>query len=111
MEALTIILHLNGKEKEFSTPNFITGALFRTAAEITEDLESNDPERIYTSRQSEFICEVFGNKFTAEEFEQGIDSRLLYRTIYATANYVIGNIVEASKILNPETAEEAEPGE
>ncbi|MFS3914323.1 phage tail assembly chaperone G [Bacillus australimaris] len=111
MEALTITLHLNGKKKKFSTPNFITGALFRTAAEITEDLESNDPERIYTSRQSEFICEVFGNKFTAEEFEQGIDSRLLYRTIYATANYVIGNIVEASKILNPETAEETEPGE
>ncbi|MGM0916573.1 MULTISPECIES: phage tail assembly chaperone G [unclassified Bacillus (in: firmicutes)] len=111
MEALTITLHLNGKKKKFSTPNFITGALFRTAAEITEDLESNDPERIYTSRQSEFICEVFGNKFTAEEFEQGIDSRFLYRTIYATANYVIGNIVEASKILNPETAEEAEPGE
>lgn len=111
MEVLTITLHLNGKKKKFSTPNFITGVLFRTAAEITEDLESNDPERIYTSKQSEFICEVFGNKFTAEEFEKGIDSRLLYRTIYATANYVIGNIVEASKILNPETAEEAEPGE
>ncbi|WP_111292197.1 phage tail assembly chaperone G [Bacillus safensis] len=111
MEALTITLHLNGKKKKFSTPSFITGALFRTAVEVTEDFESNDPERIYTSRQSEFICEVFGNKFTAEEFEKGIDSRVLSRTIYATANYVIGNIVEASKILNPETVEEAEPGE
>ncbi|MFB8734623.1 phage tail assembly chaperone G [Bacillus sp. SL00103] len=40
--------------------------MFRTAVEVTEDFESNDPERIYTSAQSEFICEVFGNKFTAE---------------------------------------------
>lgn len=111
MEALTITLHLNGKKKEFSTPSFITGALFRTAVEIIEDLESNDPERFYTSAQTEFVCKIFGNKFIAEEFEQGIDSRLLTRTIYATAHYVIGNIVEASNILNPETAEEAEPGE
>ncbi|MDM5320931.1 hypothetical protein QUF57_13205 [Bacillus pumilus] len=111
MEALTITLHLNGKEKEFSTPSFITGALFRTAVEIIEDLESNDPERFYTSAQTEFICKVFGNKFTAEEFGNGIDARLLTKTIYATAHYVIGNIVEASNILNPETAEEEEPGE
>ncbi|WP_420834695.1 hypothetical protein [Bacillus zhangzhouensis] len=54
---------------------------------------------------------MFGNKFTAEEFDNGIDARLLTKTIFATAHYVIGNIVEASNILNPESAEEEEPGE
>ncbi|MES9748289.1 hypothetical protein ACUXP3_000854 [Bacillus altitudinis] len=111
MEALTITLHLNGKKKKFSTPSFITGELFRTAVEIVEDFESNDPERFHTSAQTEFICNVFGNKFTAEEFDTGIDARLLTKTIFATAQYVIGNIAEASNILNPEAAKEAEPGE
>ncbi|WP_423055786.1 phage tail assembly chaperone G, partial [Bacillus atrophaeus] len=46
MEPISINLRINGKNKKFVTPNFISGKLFRDAAEITEDIESTDPERI-----------------------------------------------------------------
>ncbi|MEC1037642.1 phage tail assembly chaperone G [Bacillus licheniformis] len=110
MEPISINLRINGKNKKFVTPNFISGKLFRDAAEIAEDIESTDPERIYTEKQIEFICAAFGNKFSADEFENGIDARLVTRTIYGTANYVLGNIAEASQILNPDPKDGEEPG-
>ncbi|WP_077736754.1 phage tail assembly chaperone G [Bacillus sonorensis] len=110
MEPISINLRINDKNKKFVTPNFISGKLFRDAAEIAEDIESTDPERIYTEKQIEFICAAFGNKFSADEFENGIDARLVTRTIYGTANYVLGNIAEASQILNPDSKEGEEPG-
>lgn len=112
MEALTITLKINGKNKKFATPNFISGKLFRSASAIAEDFESNDTDRLFTEKQNEFVCNVFGNKFTLDDFENGIDSRLAARTIYATANYVLGNIAEASAILNPDQdLDGEEPGE
>ncbi|UQZ41370.1 phage tail assembly chaperone G [Bacillus subtilis] len=112
MEALTITLRIDGKDKKFVTPDFISGKLFRSAAAIAEDFESNDTDRLFTGEQNEFVCNVFGNKFTLDQFEEGIDSRLAGRTIYATANYVLGNITEASTLLNPDqNADGEEPGE
>ncbi|AVI46769.1 MULTISPECIES: phage tail assembly chaperone G [Bacillus] len=110
MEPISINIRINGKNKKFVTPNFISGKLFRDAAEIAEDIESTDPERIYTEKQIEFVCDAFGNKFTADDFENGIDARLVTRTIYGTANYVLGNIAEASRILNPDPNDGEEPG-
>ncbi|MCY8385674.1 hypothetical protein MOC94_21250 [Bacillus haynesii] len=110
MESISINLRVNGKNKKFVTPNFISGKLFREAAEIAEDIESTDPERIYTEKQIEFICAAFGNKFSTDDFENGIDARLVTRTIYGTANYVLGNIAEASQILNPDSKDGEESG-
>ncbi|MCY8241812.1 phage tail assembly chaperone G [Bacillus haynesii] len=110
MEPISINLRINGKNKKFVTPNFISGKLFREAAEITEDIESTDAERIFTAKQIEFVCDAFGNKFSVDEFENGIDARLVTRTIYGTANYVLGNIAEASQILNPDSKDGEEPG-
>ncbi|MED1742202.1 hypothetical protein P4U97_22360 [Bacillus swezeyi] len=110
MEPISINLRINGKNKKFVTPNFISGKLFREAAEITEDIESTDADRLFTEKQIEFVCDAFGNKFTVDEFENGIDARLVTRTIYGTANYVLGNIAEASQILNPDSKDGEEPG-
>ncbi|KYC67993.1 hypothetical protein B4092_3908 [Bacillus licheniformis] len=110
MEPISINLRINDKNKKFVTPNFISGKLFREAAEITEDIESTDAERIFTEKQIEFVCNTFGNKFSVDEFENGIDARLVTRTIYGTANYVLGNIAEASRILNPDPNDGEEPG-
>ncbi|MCO4849979.1 phage tail assembly chaperone G [Bacillus vallismortis] len=112
MEALTITLKIDGKDKKFVTPDFISGKLFRSASAIAEDFESNDTDRLFTEKQNEFVCNAFGNKFTLDDFENGIDARVAARTIYATATYVLGNITEASAILNPDkNADGEKPGE
>ncbi|ATH95177.1 hypothetical protein ACH95_22300 [Bacillus glycinifermentans] len=108
MEPISITLKIDGKNKKFATPKFIPGKLFRLAAEITEDFESNDPDRLFTEKQIEFICAAFGDKFTLDEFENGIDSRMITRTIYGTANYVLGNIAEASQLLSPDQKKDGE---
>ncbi|MED3600979.1 hypothetical protein P4472_02960 [Bacillus subtilis] len=51
MEALTITLRIDGKDKKFVTPDFISGKFFRTAAAIAEDFESNDDERLFTENK------------------------------------------------------------
>ncbi|MEH7102747.1 hypothetical protein V7102_02770 [Bacillus velezensis] len=112
MEALSITLRLDGKDKKFVTPDHITGLLFRKAAKIADDFESQDEERIFTDEQIEFVCNTFGQRFTTDEFEEGIDARLAGRTIYAVANYVMGNITEAAALLhNGEIPTGDEPGE
>ncbi|AYV19457.1 MULTISPECIES: phage tail assembly chaperone G [Bacillus] len=112
MEALSITLRLDGKDKKFVTPDHITGLLFRKAAKITDDFESQDSERLFTDEQIEFVCNTFGQKFTPDEFEEGIDSRLAGRTIFAAAQYVLGNIADATALLNGEEIPSGEePGE
>lgn len=109
MENLTIVLNLEGKEKKFVTPDFISGLKFRRAAEIAEKIETG---QVYDGEDLDsmisFVCELFDHKFTIEEFEEGTDSRVLLKTIYGVTCFVVGNIAKASEILGGEAPKDEE---
>ncbi len=109
MENLTIVLNLEGKEKKFVTTDFIKGSMFRKAADVASIYET---DAVYDSDDLDgmisFVCELFNHQFTMDEFEDGTDSRNLMKTIYGVANYVMGNIAEASALLSGEIEKDAE---
>lgn len=109
MENLTIVLKLEGKEKKFVTPDFINGLMFRKAADVAAIYETGsiyDPNDL--DGMISFVCELFNHQFTIDEFEEGTDSRKLMATIYGVANFVMGNIAEASALLGGEVEKDAE---
>ncbi|KNE19672.1 phage tail assembly chaperone G [Virgibacillus pantothenticus] len=106
MKNVSITLKLDGKQKKFVTPNFIPGVLFRKAAECAEMVEQGELSGQDLDALVSFVCEVFNHKFTIEEFEEGTDSRLIGKTIYAVINYVMGNVTAASELLGGEVKEE-----
>lgn len=109
MENVTIVLKLEGKEKKFVTPDFISGVHLRKAAEIANMIETstaydgNDFDAMIS-----FVCEQFDHKFTIEEFEEGTDARKLLSTIYGVANFVMNNVELASQLLGGDIEKDAE---
>jgi hypothetical protein len=101
MNSMTIVLIIENEEKRFVSPSFIPGKFFRKASEIADNFEGRDEDgKINLDNQMQFVCDVFGNQFDINQFENGIDSRKLLKTVYATVNYVIGNIEQASMLLS-----------
>lgn len=81
LKALTITLRKEDGKQQTYTTDFISGKMLRRAMEIRSQLEgiNENPEAltdVYT-----YFSEAFGKQFTAEEFEDGIDSRLMTDTI------------------------------
>ncbi|MCP1124561.1 hypothetical protein NKR74_14820 [Bacillus sp. 3103sda1] len=103
MENLTLVLKINDEDKRFVSPDFISGKLFRQASDIATAFESGNGEKFELDKNSKFVCDVYGNQFTVDEFEEGTDSRKMMKTIYAVVNYVIGNIEKASALLAAES--------
>ncbi|NUK30987.1 hypothetical protein HT574_13095 [Parageobacillus sp. VR-IP] len=99
MQSLSITLRIDGKNKRFVTPAFISGKLFRQASEIAEEIESGDSKKFDFDKYFQFVCDAFGNQFDVNQLEEGLDSRLVIKTIFAVVNYVIGNIEQASALL------------
>jgi hypothetical protein len=99
MKSLSIVLKIDGKDKRFVTPAFISGKLFRQASEIAEEIESFDNKKFDLDKYLQFVCDVFGNKFDVNQLEEGLDARMIIKTIFAVVNYVIGNIEQASALL------------
>jgi hypothetical protein len=100
MNSMTIVLIIENEEKRYVSPSFIPGKLFRKASEIAENFEGKVEGNLDLDNQMQFVCDAFGNQFDINQFENGIDSRKLLKTVYATVNYVIGNIEQASMLLS-----------
>ncbi|KXG09952.1 hypothetical protein AT864_01512 [Anoxybacillus sp. P3H1B] len=99
MQTISITLKIDGKDKRFVTPAFISGKLFRLASEIAEEIESANSENFDLDKYLQFVCDAFGNKFDVDQLEEGLDARMMMKTIFAVVNYVIGNIEHASMLL------------
>lgn len=96
---LSIVLEIEGKEKRFVTPKRVKGSLWREAAMVSEEIEQHEVIIADLDSHMQFVCNVFDNQFTLSEFEDGIDSRDLIKTIYASAIFVMGQVTVASEML------------
>lgn len=96
---ITLSLEIDEKERKFVTPTKIQGSLWREAAIIAEEIESGDTIIADLDSYIQFVCNVFGNKFTIDEFENGVDARDLIKIIYAVVIFVMGQVTVASEML------------
>lgn len=96
---LTVILEIEEKEKRYVTPKRVKGSLWREAAMVAEEIEQHELLIADLDSHMQFVCNVFDNQFTLSEFEDGIDSRDLVKTIYAAAIFVMGQVSVASEML------------
>lgn len=101
MEKMKVSLFIDGKEKTFYSPNFISGRIGREAADLEEKYLINQNGKFEETQTEvldifvDFLCRAFGNQFTADEFYDGIDSRVMYKTIPAFFKYVSTGVVTA----------------
>jgi len=66
--------------KTFVT-NKIKARLARRALEVKKEVNFNDITPESLDILADFACEVYKNKFTRDEFYDGLDSDLLYPTL------------------------------
>lgn len=92
---MTIELLIEGKRKIFKLPSFISGRMIRKAVTFTKnDLSNIDEEQL--DELIGFVANVFGDKFTIDEFYDGIDARKMMETIGNTIFFIINGTVEAA---------------
>lgn len=91
---MKIELIIDGKKKSFQFPSFIAGRLVREAVAFTKmDLTNIDEEGL--DKMVGYVVNVYGNKFTLDDFYDGIDARHLMDVLGDTILSVVNGTVEA----------------
>lgn len=96
---ITLYVEINGIDKPFVTPRRVPGSLWRQAALIAEEIESNESAIADLDSQLQFVCDVFGNQFDIGQLEDGVDARDLMKVVYAVTIFVMGQVSVASEML------------
>lgn len=92
---MNIELLIEGKKKTFKIPSFIPGRMVRKAVSFTKkDLNNIDEESL--DDMIEYVVNVFGDKFTIDEFYDGIDARIMLDVIAETITTIVNGTVEAA---------------
>lgn len=78
----------DGTERTYST-DFISGKMLRRAMEIRKELTqiAENPDAL--NEVYAYFSDAFGKQFTAEQFEEGIDSREMTDTLAHYINAII----------------------
>lgn len=87
---LKITLNIKGEEKTF-TPTFISGRVFRNTLKLAK-IDVNKVDENMSDEFAKYICDVFGNKFTIDEFYDGIDAREILPTFLNCIKEITGQI-------------------
>lgn len=98
-KSITLKIDIDGKEKTYVTPKKIPGYLWRQAALVADEIENGEILIADLDSHLQFVCEVFGNQFTIDQLENGIDARDLMKVIYAMAIFVMGQVTIAAEML------------
>lgn len=99
-ETFKLILNLSTGKKTFFLPNFLSATDAFAAAEWTEKLSAETVPFDLLKEATQFIVKVFGNRFTVEDFLDGIHAWFLTSTIYSICLAIVGRIAEAIAIIN-----------
>src|SRR5690625_629139 len=84
---MNLTLRVGEKDKIFSAP-FVSARYFRKLMEFDETIDYTDLDLKTTDKLVAFVCEVYGNQFTVDEFYDGIPSHELISTITNVFYYV-----------------------
>lgn len=85
---MTLELIKNGN-KEIYTTFFISGMMFRNALQIQRKLENNKFTVELLDELIGFVCNVFNNQFTVNEFYEGIDRK----DIFKISNDILAKVI------------------
>lgn len=92
---MNIELLINGEKKTFKLPSFIPGRMIRKAVSFTKmDLNNIDEEGL--DELIEYVTNVYGDKFTIDEFYDGIDARQMMDVIGDTITFIVNGTIEAA---------------
>ncbi|MED3022329.1 MULTISPECIES: phage tail assembly chaperone G [Bacillus cereus group] len=100
VESFKLILNLPSGKKVFFLPHFISATDAFIASEWTEKLSADKIPFDSLKAATEFVVKVFGNRFSTEEFFDGIHAWFLTSTIYSICLAIVGSIAEAIAIIN-----------
>lgn len=98
-KSITLKIEIDDKEKTFVTPKKIRGGLWRQASLVGEEIESGQVLVADLDSHLQFVCEVFGNQFSIDELEDGVDARDLMKIVFAVVLFVMGQVSVASEML------------
>lgn len=99
-ESFKLVLNLPSGKKTFFLPTYISSTDGFEAAEWTEKLNTENVRFDVLKEATHFVVRVFGNRFTTEEFLDGIHVWFLTSTIYAICLAIVGRIAEAVAVIN-----------
>lgn len=92
---MNIELLINGEKKTFKLPSFIPGRMVRRAASFTKmDLDNISDEHL--DQMVEYVVNVYGDKFTIDEFYDGIDAREMMDVIANSIQGIVNGTIEAA---------------
>jgi len=80
-------LMIDGKKKIFTTP-FVSGLSYRKLLEYDQTIDYTDMNTDDYDELIGFVCNVFGDQFTVNEFWEGIASHEIVSTLLDTFSYV-----------------------
>lgn len=80
-------LRIDGEERTFSAP-FIPAKYYRKMLEFDQEIDYFNMTLEDYDKVVGFVCDVFGNQFTIDEFYEGIASHKLNETILIVFAYV-----------------------
>lgn len=99
-ESFKLVLNLSSGKKIFFLPHFIPATDAFIASEWTEKLSADRVHFDLLKEATQFVVKVFGNRFTIEEFLEGVHAWFLTSTIYSICLAIVGSIAEAVAIIN-----------
>lgn len=98
-KSLTLVVEIEGKDQRFVSPKKIPGVLWRQAAMVAEEIESGEVLVSDLDSHLQFVCDVFGNQFSLDQLEDGVDARDLVKVVYAVTIFVMGQVSVAAEML------------
>lgn len=81
-------IKIDGKDKEFKI-GFISARMFKRTVELQEKAKGKDVDLDLLDELVDYIVQVYGNKFTADEFYDGVDVSEIFPIYADTAKKVI----------------------
>lgn len=93
---MKIRIELN-QGKDIYVCNKITGFLFRTALRLKERQESEGISTYLLDDMAQFVCQVFGNRFTVSELYKGLETDEILKVFNNVLRCVINATIAYQK--------------